>query len=493
MAGPGSRWLSTLVSCALLASCGGGGGGSSQPLLPEITDHGGPVMAHVQLVPIFYSDDPDIATLTSFSQWVVGSQWLKDVGADYGVSTGSVLQIVQRSDTAPAMIDDADIITLLYAGLADGSLPKPAGGLADVLYMIHFPATTTVTAGNSASCLDFGGYHASARRSGVELSYAVIAACPGFVPGLSDVENREDVASHELIEAATDPIPDNHPGFQLGDPTSSWFAFGSEVADLCERGDGQEIWRESGFAAQRVWSTAAATAEHDPCIPGGSADYFNLVAQPPGVLRIAPGAHAPVTLRAWASGAASGTSWQLEADGTMTDASTVTLKLGATTIKDGGTVSLDVALAQSAQVGDLPQFFAVSSPNLSSNTSPLQLLPLYAVVGVPCSQLATCDACTFEFGCGWCTSSGKCEPMGGETSSAASSCTGSSFATWPGSCPGYCAQFSDTCSDCSSQPGCGWCASGTPQCVEVSHDTGQPLSGSCPYADWSFTPDYCAQ
>ncbi|HEX3760016.1 MAG TPA: hypothetical protein VHW23_14975 [Kofleriaceae bacterium] len=468
----------------LIASCGGD---SSPALLPAITDHGGPVMAHPQLVPIFYPGDADIATLTSFSQWIVGSQWLKDVGADYGVSTGSVLQVVQRADAAPAMIDDTDIVTLLYSGLADGSLPKPTGGLASVVYMIHFPATTLVTAGGSMSCVDFGGYHNSARQNGVELSYAVIATCPGFVDGLSDVEDREVVASHELIETATDPIPDNHPGFQLGDPASSWFGFGTEVADLCERPDTTEVWRESGFVAQRSWSTTAAAAEHDPCIPGASADYFNLVAQPSKVLRIAPGGHAQVTLRAWASGAARGTTWQLEADGAMMDAQTLTLS--ATTIKDGGTVSLDVALPQTAQVGDQPEFVVFSSASATSYS----ILPMYAVAGVPCSQLTACDACTFEFGCGFCTSSGKCEAVGGETSSAESSCSGSSFATWPGNCPGYCARFSDSCTDCSSQPGCGWCASGQPQCVEASHDTGQPLSGSCPYADWSFTPDYCSQ
>jgi hypothetical protein len=29
--------------------------------------------------------------------------------------------------------------------------------------------------------------------------------------------------------------------------------------------------------------------------------------------------------------------------------------------------------------------------------------------------------------------------------------------------------------------------------VEASHDTGQQLSGNCPYTDWSVTPGYCSQ
>jgi hypothetical protein len=373
--------------------------------------------------------------------------------------------------------------------VADGSLPKPVGGLADVLYMIYFPMQTTVTGPPGTSCVDFGGYHNSARQGGVELSYAVVAACQDVLPTLTDVEDREGVASHELIEAVTDPVPFNHPSFVFDDPTSSWFGLlGGEIGDLCQRGDGKEIWRESGFVAQRVWSISAAAADHDPCVPGAATDYVNLVVQPARVPRIAPGGHQAITLRGWASGAARGTSWPIEAVSLSPMPGEETLTLSAQTIKDGATVSLDVAVPASAQVGSLAQFVVLS------RTQPaLQLLPMYAVVGEQCSRFTTCETCTAEFGCGFCASSGKCEALGGPTSSAESSCSGSSFATSPGSCKGFCASHSGSCTDCASQPGCGWCSSGQPQCVEISQDTGQQLSGSCPYADWSATPDYCSQ
>jgi hypothetical protein len=442
-------------------------------------------MAHLQLVPILYTGDADITALTSYSQWMVGSEWLKAVGADYGVGTGTMLPAVTLPGPAPAMIDDTDIVKLLYSGLTDGSLPRPAGGLADVLYMIYFPARTKITAGPDLSCDAFGGYHNSARQNGVELSYAVIAACPGFVTGLSDLENREVVASHELIEAATDPVPNNHPSFQLDDPTTPWSSFGSEVADLCQQSDTTEIVHEAGFIAQRSWSIAAAAAEQDPCVPGANPNYFNLAVQSAGVVRIAPGGHQAITLRAWASGAARGTSWQLDTGSVIADAQT--LKLSATTIKDGATVSLDVALPATAQIGDQPLFGVFSLSDTDSS-----LLPMYVVAGEACSRFTTCEDCTSEIGCGFCASSGRCEAMGGPASSAQSSCSGGSFATWPGSCKGFCASHSGSCGDCSVQPGCGWCSSGQPQCVEASHDTGQQASGSCPYADWNFTPDYCS-
>jgi hypothetical protein len=482
----------TLAFCVLIASCGGGdggGSGSAPSLLPDVTDQGGLVMAHPQIVPIFYANDADAATLTSFNQWIVTSQWLQTVGADYGVGTGSVLKVVRRTDTAPAMIDDTQIISLLYAGLADGSLPKPVGALADVLYMIYFPMQTTVTLGSARSCVDFGGYHKSARQSGVELLYAVNAACRKILPTLTDVEAREIVASHELIEAATDPVPFNRSSFRFVDPTNSWFGVfpGAEIGDLCQRGDGKEIWRESGFVAQRIWSISAAAAEQDPCVPGASTNYVNLVSQSAGVPRIAPGGHQTITLRGWASGAVRGASWPIKAASLSMMPGKETPKLSAQTIKDGDTVSLDVAVPASAQVGSLALFGVVSETQPTA-----QLLPMYAVVGAQCSQFTTCETCTAELGCGFCASSGKCEALSSPTSSAESSCSGSSFATSPGSCPDFCATFSDSCGRCTSQ-GCGWCSSGQPQCVAVNDFTGQQLSGSCPYADWSATPNYCSQ
>ena len=136
MGGPRPRRLLTLACSVLLASCGDSG--SAPPLLPEVIEHGGPVMAHVQLVPIFFADDTDAKALASFSQWIVTSQWLQAVGADYGVGTGSVPMAVDQVEPAPATIDDTAIVDLLYRGLADGSMPKPAD-LASVLYMVYFP------------------------------------------------------------------------------------------------------------------------------------------------------------------------------------------------------------------------------------------------------------------------------------------------------------------------------------------------------------------
>ncbi|HEU4731000.1 MAG TPA: hypothetical protein VFT22_24065, partial [Kofleriaceae bacterium] len=361
------RTLIMLVCLGCLAGCGDDGP-DAPPRLPQLVDNGGPRLGHVQVVPIYFADDPDAGVLTAFYRWIVTSSWLTTVGAEYGVGHGSVLATVQRTDAAPLEIDDAQIIDLLYQGLADGSLPQPTTDGGDVLYVVHFPLQTTVTAGSGTSCVDFGGYHASARRDGVELAYAVIPACSEFARGFLDVEGREYAASHELIEAATDPYPANQPGFQLRDRTSTWRALGEEVGDLCVRGDETGVHREAGFVATRSWSNAAAAAEQDPCLPAqGPATYFNVVTSSRTVLRIPPGSHQPVELVAWAQDTLPDWTVSVQA----ADDTQATLTLGVTQLGPGKSATLDFAVAASTAIGAPVRGYVVSA-----GTSTYQYLPL---------------------------------------------------------------------------------------------------------------------
>jgi hypothetical protein len=471
------------VSLQLAAGCGDSGG---PPRLPEVSDIGGPKMAHPQLVPIFFSDDPDVAALTSYSQWIVTSGWLHAVGAEYGVGAGTVLGVVHKAARAPDTISDTEIVTSLFQGLADGTLPQPAaGGLGEVIYVVNYPSHTVVTAGSATSCVDFGGYHASARRNGVELAYAVIATCPTFRNDLDVVQIREIVTSHEVIEAATDPFPSNHPGFQLRDPTGAWLALGGEVGDLCTRGDPTDVWHEASFVAQRSWSNTAAAAETDPCVPvPTTAPYFNVVTAETTLPRIPPGGHKVIELTGWATGATP--DWQIFAQsGTPGDAVPT---LGAKILNDGKQTTLDITVPMATATGTTLQLYVASGYSATM----YQLLPMIAIAGDACSTFTGCEACAGHAGCGFCAKTGRCEAQGA-SGSAESNCPASSFATWPGSCSGFCAGHSGSCTDCASQPGCGWCGGpgGAGQCMEADRDYAHPAAGTCAYADWSFTPAYC--
>ncbi len=81
-------------------------------------------------------------------------------------------------------------------------------------------------------------------------------------------------ASHELIEAATDPHVGSQSTIAYYMTNLAWSIEGGEVGDVCV-GRNDE-YQESGFAVQRSWSNTAAKASHDPCVPAPANEaYFN--------------------------------------------------------------------------------------------------------------------------------------------------------------------------------------------------------------------------
>ena len=213
-----------------------------------------------------FANDPRAATFEAFAQWIVGSSWLGTVGPEYGVGAGTVAGVAHRPETPPVTQTSADIEAYLANGIMDGSIPQPAlpATLADALYIIYYPTTTTITATfvdgiTKVSCSDFGGYHGEVHQGGLNFAYAAIPDCSGAVTGLTANETVEMIVSHEVIEAATDTFPITAPAWQLlPDPTDAWysaFEFEVEVGDLCEAPS--RYIREAGFVAQRIWSNVA--------------------------------------------------------------------------------------------------------------------------------------------------------------------------------------------------------------------------------------------
>ena len=88
-----------------------------------------------------------------------------------------------------------------------------------------------------------------------------------------------EVASHELFEAATDPLPFTSPAYNRldGDHYAWGFVFLSEGGDLCVQADELTVKPDDiGFSVQRMWSNAYAKLGHDPCVPAvKNTTYFN--------------------------------------------------------------------------------------------------------------------------------------------------------------------------------------------------------------------------
>jgi hypothetical protein len=111
----------------------------------------------------------------------------------------------------------------------------------------------------------------------VKFAYAIMPRCSNAKGELTFA------ASHEIIEAATDPYlsADQQSYDAFGSDTDAWDLGGGEVGDRCVdfTGMGQDSYQESGYLVQRSWSNAAAKASHDPCVPAPSPaqqPYFNV-------------------------------------------------------------------------------------------------------------------------------------------------------------------------------------------------------------------------
>lgn len=324
------------------------------PTLPQLPNVGGPVLKSPQLVLITYVDDANRTTLEAHAHWMMSSEWLATVGAEYGVGKGTVLKLVELPNQAPTRIDDAEIKAMLASDIQNGTLPRPADGtFADVVYMILFPAGSTVTQAGAASCEAFDGYHDEASQDGLDFAYSVVANCARAGGGgpITPLQEEEETITHELIEAATDPFAELRPGFAYP-PTSKspWLFTDGEVADLCENFAPAEYY-DGQFVAQRIWSNAAAKrGDQDPCIPANPAEPFYMVGiEQPETTTIAAGTSTTFRLQAWST--ASIPAWSVTVVSDPNNSYTPTSNISRTTMGNGDSGELTVGIPAGTPAG----------------------------------------------------------------------------------------------------------------------------------------------
>ncbi|MEO8875103.1 MAG: hypothetical protein ABI461_05905, partial [Polyangiaceae bacterium] len=147
----------------------------------------------------------------------------------------------------------------------------------NAIYSVFFPQNVHIKMAGGTSCAQFGGYHHAVKVSGVAVAYAVIPTCPGF-DGRENADAITAPASHEFVEAATDPFPPGDFAYAQIDQAHAVYgvAPGTELADMCSY-DSDAFYKPAGldFLVQRIWSNAAALSGGDPCapIPAGHVYY----------------------------------------------------------------------------------------------------------------------------------------------------------------------------------------------------------------------------
>jgi hypothetical protein len=221
------------------------------------------------------------------------------VGAEYGIGAGNQVAEVVLPGPPPAVVTHVDIENLLIGDMDAGLIPPPPAG-GDYLYIVYFPASTTVDlfATDQGCATSYGYHYATFDPQGVRITYAAIPDCSALDP---DVDYRVILfpnASHEIIEAATNPSPLVNPAYWLGDQQNPWSQFGGEVADECI---GLTIVA-SDYKLTRVWSNAVASDGGDPCQPSPPGEvFYDVTPTPDQNLTIPAGTSLTITLTGWSA------------------------------------------------------------------------------------------------------------------------------------------------------------------------------------------------
>jgi hypothetical protein len=203
--------------------------------------------------------------------------------------------------------------------------------------------------------VDYSGFHDERNGAFGRIPIAVVADCAG-TPGRDPLQMLQWTATHELIEAATDPYWSSAPAFRF-DPTKPepWIIVGAELADLC----GARTAVIDGVTAQRVWSNAAAAASRDPCVPAPAASvYFNVSPSPSTVQYVTAGATLQYVLTGWSN--APMDDWTIRAGPTPGSIAVVTT-LNPSVINNGVTSRLMVRIPDDAPHGAIANVEIVST------------------------------------------------------------------------------------------------------------------------------------
>jgi hypothetical protein len=255
-----------------------------------VVTSGGPVLAMPKIVPVFFSNDDltgIVPQLADFTSKVGGTQYWAAAVTEYGVGAATGETPVMLTETAPATIADTDIQTWL-AGKLNGDDPAWPAADDNTVYALFYPSGTTITqsggpGGGQQSCTSFGGYHDNitldANHGTMNVAYAVVPRCASF-DMFTGIDAVTAAASHELIEAATDPYPSVDPAYSTVDELHFYWQRalgGGEVGDMCAQFDGSFTkFAELPYLVQRTWSNKAALAGQDPCVPPLPGEvYFN--------------------------------------------------------------------------------------------------------------------------------------------------------------------------------------------------------------------------
>jgi len=158
-------------------------------------------------------------------------------------------------------VQDAQVASQLVAQIGSGALPTPPGNGVSTVYIVLFPAGTTICDESGCSGQAFCSYHGSTQLpNGTSVLYTVIPdnTAGAMTQGCgteSTLQNQTMYLSHEWSESIDDPLVDDATALA---PPLAWYDANcpastsacGEVADKCN----QQPTTDGGWTVQLLWS-----------------------------------------------------------------------------------------------------------------------------------------------------------------------------------------------------------------------------------------------
>jgi serine protease len=234
------------------------------PAGAHLNYYGGKVISNVQVVQVNWGSTVNttissgmpgfytaITSAPTFWDWIANeykTTGLNGVdgapGSNQGFGRGTFLSTVTITPTnTSAALTDAQIQTEINSKIAAGTLPAPTD---NVIYMINFPLGKSITdPSGGKSCVGGGfcAYHGTFKRGSQNVIYGVLpsnepgSGCNTGCGGSANFfDNYTSVASHELVEAATDA--EIGLTATVGRPIAWYDPSNGEIGDICNAQQG---------------------------------------------------------------------------------------------------------------------------------------------------------------------------------------------------------------------------------------------------------------
>jgi hypothetical protein len=269
-------------------------------VVPDVVYFGGRVVQNVAVVNVNWSPYVSSTVATSMGPFYAAItdspylDWLSEydttglsgqdghAGTSQGIARGTLLGTYSPlpgtcPGTGACTVTDAEVQAQLSGWIRAKLVPPPSSGcdgLGRTVYMINFPRGLSVEgpAGLGTSCSSWCAYHFSFRYDGVVVPYAVL-------PDLTDdgcndscgtngvlLDDTTAIASHELVEAITDPDVGDVPGLPLGEfsrPAAWADESCGEIGDICAYRYGTV----DGWTVEQIWSQKNEACVTTPAPP----------------------------------------------------------------------------------------------------------------------------------------------------------------------------------------------------------------------------------